>query len=141
MSITFKILLSTRRANPQQQYPVILRVYKGTYYKEQSLNVKIVEADWDATNQKVLPSCTDHEAYNTKILSVKSKVQKQILLEDRCAVALSRHRSRQNAAGNNVSNAHSHHLNVVTLPQDQRFGLSCSMRSLSGRTPALTVSL
>ena len=82
MSITFKILLSTRRANPQQQYPVILRVYKGTYYKEQSLNIKVVETDWDAANQKVLSSCTDHEAYNTKILSVRSKVHKQILLEE-----------------------------------------------------------
>ena len=82
MSITFKILLSTRRADKKQQYPVTLRVYKGSFYKEHSLNIKIPESDWDAANQVVRPTCKDHDLHNAKILSVKSKAQKQILLAE-----------------------------------------------------------
>ena len=82
MSITFKILLSKRRANKQQQYPVILRVYKGAYYKEHPLNIKILETDWDYVTQAVQPSSNGHDLYNIKIASIKAKVQKQILLEE-----------------------------------------------------------
>ena len=82
MGITFKILLSKRRANKQQQFPVILRVYKGAIYKEHPLNIKILESDWDSITQTVRDTCADHDVHNPKIASVKSKVQKLILLED-----------------------------------------------------------
>ena len=82
MSFTFKILLSKRRADKNQQYPVTLRVYKGTLYNEHSLNIKIPETDWDETTQTVQPTCTNHEMFNAKIISVKSKVQKLILLSE-----------------------------------------------------------
>ena len=82
MKLTFKIVLDKRYTKGNDTYPLKVRIYCGSNYKEKSIDLFIPETEWDATSQTVLPSFTEHEMYNTKIISVKSKVQKQILLAD-----------------------------------------------------------
>ncbi len=82
MSITFKFLLNKRRKNSTDEYPVILRVYVHREYKEQSLNFKIHEADWDESRQLVMNTNASCKIYNARILSDKAKLEKLILLSD-----------------------------------------------------------
>jgi len=80
MKLTFKIVLDKRYKKGIDTYPLKVRVYCGSDYKEKSIDMFIRETDWDKVTQTVQPSCAEHKSYNVKILSVKSKVQKQLLL-------------------------------------------------------------
>lgn len=82
MNITFKFVLNKRRKSANDLYPIVLRIYQGVTYSEQSLNIKIRPTDWDEQNQLVLQSNPHYQVYNAKILSDNSKLQKLILLSD-----------------------------------------------------------
>jgi len=82
MKLTFKIVLDKRYKKGKDTYPLKVRIYCGSDYKEKSIDLFIPETEWDAASQTVQPSFAEHEMYNAKVLSVKSKVQKQILLAD-----------------------------------------------------------
>ena len=82
MKLTFKIVLDKRYKKGDDTYPLKVRIYCGSEYKEKSINVFVRETDWDSTTQTVQPSCAEYQSHNVIIISVKSKVQRQILLEE-----------------------------------------------------------
>lgn len=82
MSITSKFLLNKRRLNPEQEYPIILRVYKGGLFKEHSINEVINVSYWSDELQMVLPTSPNHEQINTKINNAKNRLKKLLLLAD-----------------------------------------------------------
>lgn len=82
MSITFKFLLDNRKTNKQNLHTIILRLYKGSIANEYSLRIKVPLPAWEVNNQQVLPIHPEYEIFNAKIASVKSKVQKVILLAE-----------------------------------------------------------
>lgn len=82
MRLTFKIVLDKRYKKGDSTYPLKVRIYCGSDYKEKSIDLFIREADWDSNAQTVASTCKEQEMYNAKVLSIKSKVQKQILLAE-----------------------------------------------------------
>lgn len=82
MSITHKFLLNKRRQSDVGLYTLVLRCYQGTKSKEASLNISIPETDWDENLQVVLSSNPSANLYNTKLITIKSKIQKLVLLDE-----------------------------------------------------------
>ena len=82
MNLTFKIVLDKRYKKGNDTHPLKIRIYSGTTYKEKSIDIFIHEKDWDTTNQLVLQSCKSYNVFNSKIATLKSKVQKLILLSE-----------------------------------------------------------
>lgn len=84
MEITFKFIID--KVHPKKNFtlPVRLRLYLDRSYKEHSLGFAVPKNDWNDQLQQVLPTNEDYLAYNTKISSIKSKIQKFLLFnEDR----------------------------------------------------------
>lgn len=82
MRLTSKVVLDKRYKKGNDTYPLKVRIYSGSDYKEKSIDLFIRETDWDSKTQTVVPTCKEQEMYNAKVLSIKSKVQKQILLAE-----------------------------------------------------------
>jgi integrase len=82
MNLTFKIILDKRKESKNGTYPVKLRVYHKTEYKDLFLRIKVKIEDWDDVNQLVLPTNSEYEIFNAKIVADKSKVHKLLLLHD-----------------------------------------------------------
>src|SRR5690349_4996847 len=84
MEIKFKFIID--RIHPKKNFtlPVRLRLYFERNYKEHSLGFAVLEKEWDDQLQQVLSVNPDHLTYNTQISSIRSKIQKFLLLnEDR----------------------------------------------------------
>ena len=82
MMYSFKIVLDKRYQKKNSTYPIKLRVYLNSNYKEYSLGIAIPESDWDEKSQMVFSSNSNYKIYNAKIISIKAKVQKCILFID-----------------------------------------------------------
>lgn len=82
MKLTFKIVLDKRYKKGNDTYPLKVRVYSGSNYKEKSIDIFVRETDWDGTNQALRSDCITYEVHNSRILSIRSKVQNQILLAE-----------------------------------------------------------
>jgi hypothetical protein len=82
MEITFKFI--TDKVHPKKDFtlPVRLRLYQERNYKEYSLGFSVPQDHWSEQFQQVLPKNENHLTYNTKISSIKSKVQKFLLFND-----------------------------------------------------------
>jgi integrase/recombinase XerD len=82
MEITFKFIAD--KVHPKKNFtlPVRLRLYQDRNYKEYSLGFAVTKDDWNEQLQQVLPRNENHLTYNTKISSIKSKVQKFLLFND-----------------------------------------------------------
>ncbi len=82
MEITFKFIAD--KVHPKKNFtlPVRLRLYQDRNYKEYSLGFSVLKNDWSEQLQQVLPSNENHLTYNTKISSIKSKVQKFFLFNE-----------------------------------------------------------
>ncbi len=84
MEITFKFIIDKIHPKKDFTLPVRLRLYQERNYKQHSLGFSILEKDWNEQLQQVLPVNENHLAYNAKISSIRSKVQKFLLFnEDR----------------------------------------------------------
>jgi integrase/recombinase XerD len=84
MGLTFKFIVD--RVHPKKNFtlPVRLRLYFDRDYKQHSLGFAVLQKEWNEQLQQVLPDNENHLAYNTKIFSIRSKIQKFLLLnEDR----------------------------------------------------------
>lgn len=82
MEITFKFLVDKVHPKKNLTLPVRLRLYCNRDFKQQSLGFAVLQKDWDEQLQQVLPSNPDHLTYNTKIASIRSKIQKFLLLNE-----------------------------------------------------------
>ena len=82
METTFKIVLDKRHPKKDLTLPLRLRVYQNRDYKEHTLGISIVEADWDEKLQEVLKSNPNHGIYNSKIATLKAKARKAILFNE-----------------------------------------------------------
>jgi hypothetical protein len=82
MGISYKILLYKRQTSNDGLFPLVVRCYQGTKSKEAALNISIPEKDWDEKLQSVKSTHPDASLFNTKLLSIKSKIQKLILLDE-----------------------------------------------------------
>ncbi|UEG49831.1 site-specific integrase [Ferruginibacter lapsinanis] len=82
MELTFKIVLDKRHKKANETYPLKLRVFQNRAYKECSLNIAILENDWDSNLQVVLSTNDSYTALNSKLTSTKAKVQKLIFLSE-----------------------------------------------------------
>ncbi|MBN8878447.1 MAG: site-specific integrase [Sphingobacteriales bacterium] len=84
MGFTFKFIVDKVHPKKNCTLPVRLRIYFDRIYKEHSLGFAVLQKEWDEKLQQVLPANENYLAYNTKISSTRSKVQKFLLLnEDR----------------------------------------------------------
>lgn len=84
MEITFKFIIDKIHPKKDFTLPVRLRLYQERNYKQHSLGFSILEKDWNEQLQQVLSVNENHLAYNAKISSIRSKVQKFLLFnEDR----------------------------------------------------------
>ncbi|MEI2755110.1 MAG: site-specific integrase [Chitinophagaceae bacterium] len=84
MEITFKFIIDKIHPKKDFTLPVRLRLYQERNYKQHSLGFSILEKDWNEQLQQVLSANENHLAYNAKISSIRSKVQKFLLFnEDR----------------------------------------------------------
>jgi len=84
MGLTFKFIIDRVHPKKNGTLPVRLRLYVDRIYKEHSLGFAVLQKQWDGQLQQVLPANENHLAYNTKISSTRSKIQKFLLLnEDR----------------------------------------------------------
>lgn len=88
MGISHKILLNKRRISHDNSYPLVVRCYQGTKSKEAGLNIVIKESNWDEKLQLVLSNDPNFKLYNTKLLAIKSKIQKLILLDESNSLTL-----------------------------------------------------
>lgn len=82
MEITFKFIIDRVHPKKNLTLPVRLRLYFNRDFKQQSLGFAVLQKDWDEQLQQVLPSNPDHLTYNTKIASIRSKIQKFLLLNE-----------------------------------------------------------
>lgn len=82
MDITFKVILDRIHPKKDSTFPVRLRVFKGRNYKEYSFGIAIPEKDWNEQLQQVNPTNDSHLVYNTKISSIKAKLQRFLLLNE-----------------------------------------------------------
>ena len=82
MEITFKFIIDRIHSKKDLTLPIRLRMYQERNYKEYSLGISIPKDDWDEQLQQVSPSNKNHLAYNTKIFSIKTKVQKYLLFNE-----------------------------------------------------------
>lgn len=82
MSLNYKILLDTRRAKANGQFPVKLRVYSSTGNKETAIGISIRQCDWDEANQIILPSDPNYKANIHKLNAAKSKIERKVLLAE-----------------------------------------------------------
>lgn len=82
MEITFKFIVD--KVHPKKNFtlPVRLRLYQERVYKEYSLGFAVLKDDWNEQLQQVLPSHENYLTYNTKISSLKTKVQKFLLFNE-----------------------------------------------------------
>lgn len=80
MSLTYKFVLDKRRIKPNNVYPVKLRVYYTGGFKEKSLDIDLNEKDWDNEAQSILKSDPNYKANSYKLSSVKSKLDRRLLL-------------------------------------------------------------
>ena len=77
--MNYKIILDKRHARQDNKYPLKLRLYEGTKYKDKSLGIFLNENEWDATAQKVLEACEGYKTYNSKLILEKADIEKVIL--------------------------------------------------------------
>lgn len=82
MRLTFKIILDKRRKSADNTFPVKLRVYSQSDYKEAFLGFKVKPEEWNDTDWIVLSANPNYEVFNAKIQTERVKVQKLILLAD-----------------------------------------------------------
>lgn len=82
MEITFKFIVDRVHPKKNLTLPVRLRLYFNRDFKQHSLGFAVLQKDWDEQLQQVLPSNPDHLTYNTKIVSIRSKIQKFLLLNE-----------------------------------------------------------
>ncbi len=82
MRLTFKIILDKRRKSADNTFPVKLRVYSQSDYKEVFLGFKVKPEEWNDTDWIVLSANPNYEVFNAKIQTERVKVQKLILLAD-----------------------------------------------------------
>lgn len=82
MDITFKVILDRIHPKKDSTLPLRLRIFKGRSYKEYSFGFAIPEKDWDEQLQQVYTSNSSHWVYNTKISSIKTKLQRFLLLNE-----------------------------------------------------------
>lgn len=82
MEITFKFIIDKIHPKKDFTLPVRLRLYQERNYKQHSLGFSILEKDWNQQLQQVLPVNENHLAYNAKISSIRSKVQKFLLFNE-----------------------------------------------------------
>ena len=82
MEITFKFIIDRVHPKKNLTLPVRLRLYFNRDFKQHSLGFAVLPKDWDEQLQQVLPSNPDHLSYNTKIASIRSKIQKFLLLNE-----------------------------------------------------------
>ncbi len=82
MNLTFKIILDTRKPGADKTFPVKIRVYNQTIYRDLFLKIKITPEYWDETKRIILDTHPFHEEFNAKILSTVSKAQKLLLLHE-----------------------------------------------------------
>lgn len=82
MEATFKIILDRVHPKKDLTLPLRLRIYQGRKYREQSLGISIPENDWNELKQEVKSSNASYKVFNSKISTVKAKVQRAILLND-----------------------------------------------------------
>lgn len=82
MEITFKFIADKVHPKKDLSLPVRLRVYQERNYKEYSLGFSVHKDDWNEQLQQVLPKNENHLTYNTKLSSIKSKVQKFLLFNE-----------------------------------------------------------
>jgi integrase/recombinase XerD len=80
ISLTYKFVLDKRRIKPNNVYPVKLRVYYTGGFKEKSLDIDLNEKDWDNEAQSILKSDPNYKANSYKLSSVKSKLDRRLLL-------------------------------------------------------------
>jgi len=80
----FKIVLDKRNTREDNKYPLKMRIYEGHGSKERSLNIFLIENEWDPETQTVQNNCKGYKLYNSKILQEKADIEKVILFgEDR----------------------------------------------------------
>lgn len=82
MEITFKFIIDRVHPKRNLTLPVRLRLYFNRDFKQHSLGFAVLQKDWDEQLQQVLPSNPDHLTYNTKIATIRSKIQKFLLLNE-----------------------------------------------------------
>jgi integrase len=84
MEISFKFIIDKIHPKKDFTLPVRLRLYQDRNYKEYSLGFSVLKEDWNEQLQQVSSVSDNYLAYNTKISSIKSKIQKFLLFnEDR----------------------------------------------------------
>jgi len=79
LEMKFKIIHDQRHPKKDNTCPLKLRIYEGSGYKESSLNIFLLDGEWDADTQTVLKTCRGHKNYNSKLVQVKSDLEKKIL--------------------------------------------------------------
>lgn len=89
MDITFKVILDRIHPRKDSTLPIRLRIFKDRNYKEYSFGIAIPENDWNEPLQQVNTTNSSHLIYNTKISSVKTKLQKFLLLQEEDEAPLS----------------------------------------------------
>lgn len=82
MKFTFKFIVDRVHPKKNGTLPVRLRLYFDRVYKEHSLGFAVLQKEWDEKLQQVLPANENYLAYNTKISSTRSKIQKFLLLNE-----------------------------------------------------------
>lgn len=82
MSVHYKFVLDKRRKRADQIYPLKLRIYDSDGNKEKSLDIAIHEAHWDDAAQVILPADPNYKANSFKLNSVKTKIERRVLLAE-----------------------------------------------------------
>lgn len=82
MDITFKVILDRVHPKKDSTLPLRLRIFKGRNYKEYSFGIAISEKDWNEQLQQVNPTNESYLVYNTKISSIRAKLQRFLVLRE-----------------------------------------------------------
>lgn len=76
---TFKVLLDKRRTLRGETYPLVVRIYTGTKFKDISLKTHLQEKDFDARTQRVIGKHPNKKTINQKIENTLLQVQQTAL--------------------------------------------------------------
>ena len=79
---TIKIILDLRRAKEDDTYPLKIRVYQDTKYRDISLSIFLKPEDWDDPRREIKRTHPNFKLLNHKILKQFTELEATLLREE-----------------------------------------------------------
>lgn len=106
---SYKFVIDKRRFKQDGIYPIKLRIFQNTKYKEKTTGIQLEEKYWDEKKQEILNSAPNYEKNNTRLLFYKNRI---------CQIAEEQEETdtRIEEIANKIDSYERARINIFTLP-------------------------